>query len=96
MLLTFICTKILGPRREKTCLWDFQQNEIQTSLLSYRAYLENEISLEASLDMVLSKTRLTKALIRLRRCAGWSAPVLFANPEDRFYCVEDGSAVAQW
>ena len=34
--------------------------------------------------MVLSKKRITKALIRLRRCAGWSAPVLFANPEDRF------------
>ena len=38
--------------------------------------------------MVLSKTRITKALIRLRGCAGWSAPVLFANPEERFSCVE--------
>ena len=28
------------------------------------------------------------ALIRLRGCAGWSAPVLFANPEDRFSGVE--------
>ena len=43
-----------------------------------------EISLVASLDIVLYKTRITKALIRLRGCAGWSAPVLFANPEDRF------------
>ena len=34
--------------------------------------------------MILSKIRTTKALIRLRGCAGWSAPVLFANPEDRF------------
>ena len=25
-----------------------------------------------------------KALIRLSGCAGWSAPFLFANPEDRF------------
>ena len=32
--------------------------------------------------MVLSKKRITKALIRLRGCAGWSAPMLFANPED--------------
>ena len=31
--------------------------------------------------MVLSKTRITKTLIRLRRSAGWSAPVLFANPQ---------------
>ena len=30
--------------------------------------------------MVLYKTRITKALIRLRGCAGWSAPVMFANP----------------
>ena len=29
--------------------------------------------------MILSKTRKTKALIRLRGCAGWSAPLLFAN-----------------
>ena len=29
--------------------------------------------------MILSKKRITKALIRLRECAGWSAPVLFAN-----------------
>ena len=29
------------------------------------------------------KKQITKALIRLRGCAGWSAPVLFAIPEDR-------------
>ena len=29
--------------------------------------------------MVLFKKRITKALIRLRGCAGWSAPVLFTN-----------------
>ena len=29
-----------GPRREKTCLRGFRQSEIQTSLLSYRDYLE--------------------------------------------------------
>ena len=33
----------------------------------------------ASLHMLLSKSRITKALIRLRGCAGWSVPVLFAN-----------------
>ena len=32
---------IIGPRREKTCLRDFRQSEFQTSLLSYRDYLEN-------------------------------------------------------
>ena len=33
-----------------------------------------------SLDMMLSNKRITKALIRLHRCTGWSAPLLFANP----------------
>ena len=30
--------------------------------------------------MILSNERLTKALIRLCGCAGWSAPLLFTNP----------------
>ena len=30
--------------------------------------------------MILSKKRITKALIRLRGCTGWSVPVFFANP----------------
>ena len=34
--------------------------------------------------MILSKTRITKALISLHRCAGCSALLLFANPEDIF------------
>ena len=39
-----------------------------------------EISPVASLHMMLSKKQITKALIRLRGCVGWSATVLFANP----------------
>ena len=35
--------------------------------------------------MVLYKTRITKALIRLCGCAGWSAPVLFANPRRQVF-----------
>ena len=37
------------------------------------------ISPVVSLDMVLSKTRITKTLISLRGCAGWSTSLLFAN-----------------
>ena len=33
--------KLIGPRREKTCLRGFRQSEIQTSHLSYRDNLEN-------------------------------------------------------
>ena len=39
-----------------------------------------EISPVASLHIILSKNRITKALIRLRGCAGWSVPVLFRKP----------------
>ena len=38
----------------------------------------------ASIDIILSKQRKTKALIRLRGCAGWSAPVLFVYSKNRF------------
>ena len=43
-----------------------------------------EILLVASLHMILSKKRLKVALISLYECTGWSAPLLFANPEDGF------------
>ena len=46
--------------------------------------LKIENLLDAGLDMILSYKRITNAPIRLRGCAGWSAPVLFENPEDRF------------
>ena len=43
------------------------------------------VSLDAeSLDMILSNERKTKALIRLCGCAGWSAPLLFTSPEDKY------------
>ena len=35
--------------------------------------------------MIISKKRITKALIRLRGCAGWSAPVFFATPRRQFF-----------
>ena len=38
-----------------------------------------ESLLVASLDMILCNKRVTKALIRLRGWAGWSAPLLFAQ-----------------
>ena len=62
-----------------------------------RLYRKNEISPVASLRMKLSKKRTTKALIRLRGCAGWSAPVLFATPQRQVYSrrgpIQDGSFI---
>ena len=40
-----------------------------------------EILLKASWDMILSSEQITKALVSLRGWAGWSAPLLFANPK---------------
>ena len=39
--------------------------------------------LVVSLYTILSSKRKTKALIRLRGCACWSAPLLFASRENR-------------
>ena len=47
-----------------------------------------EISFVASLDMMLANKRITKALIRLCKGAGWSATLLFASPEDRFSHID--------
>ena len=44
-----------------------------------------EISPVASLHMILSIKRITKALIRLCGCAGWSAAVLFENPRRQVF-----------
>ena len=44
--------------------------------------------LVASLDMILSNKRITKMLIRLGGCAGWSLPSLFTNTKHRFSCVQ--------
>ena len=35
--------------------------------------------------MILYNKRITKALIRLRGCAGWSAPSLFPNPQNQVF-----------
>ena len=52
----------------------------RTSRLGRLLALPLEIlSLMASPDMILCNERITKALIRLCGCAGWSAPLLFAN-----------------
>ena len=64
---------------------------ISMIILSYirASSLQNmsEISLEANLDLIISKNRITKILINLRGCAGWSVPLLFANSRSQgFSC----------
>ena len=53
-------------------------------------------------DIILSRQRTTKALIRLRGCAGWSAPLLFAYGINRFshdvahFISDRNSCSKQW
>ena len=63
----------------------FATSNTQTGLLSYKDKLESfEILDLASIGIILSKQRTTKALIRLRGCAGCSASLLFAYGKTRF------------
>ena len=57
----------------------------KTSILSHCESLDrnSEVSLGASLNTILFNLRIAKALIRLRRCASWSVPLLFADPNFR-------------
>ena len=48
----------------------------------------NQSPLEIFTNIILSTEPIIKALISLRGYAGWSAPLLFANPKDRFSHVE--------
>ena len=51
-----------------------------------------EISPVASLHILLSYKRISKALIRLRECAGSSAPVQFANPRRQVFSRRGSSS----
>ena len=66
-------------------VWTFWQSETQTTVSSTT---ETSYKIEnlrvASLDMILYNKHITKVLIRLHRCTGWFAPLLFANSIDRF------------
>ena len=56
---------------------------------------EIEISPVASWHMILSKKGITKALIRLCECAGWSATVLFAKPRRQIFSHRGPNEVKQ-
>ena len=44
-----------------------------------------KILLVASLDMILSNKQITKGLIRLHGCAGWSTTLLFPNHQRQVF-----------
>ena len=45
--------------------------------------------------MILSNEGIKKALIRLRGCAGWSAPMLFVNPRRPVFSSRDPYTINQ-
>ena len=69
--------------------------KLKPACTATEASYSNEISAIESRDIILSKQRTTKALIRLRRCAGWSAPLLFAY-DIRHIFSWPGSFVLNW
>ena len=69
---------LFEPRHEKTCLRESPTRPDTNRPAQPQKLASLEISAIESRDIILSKQRTTKALIRLRGCAGWSAPLLFA------------------
>ena len=79
-----LSSKQQRPQREKTCLLGFQQSEFQTaSLRLNRLAIDLNFS-RSKCSYESSKKQTTKLLMRLRRCAGWSAHLLLQITEDRF------------
>ena len=70
---------IIGPLRDKTCLRVSDKASFKPVSSATETSKKIEISPVVSLHMILSRKRITKALISLSGCAGWSAPVLFTN-----------------
>ena len=85
-LTTLDCLVSYGPRCEKNYFRGlggggcFDKECFKPVSSAKETCLKIEISPAASLHMILSKKQKKMALIRLRRCTGWSAPVLFTNP----------------
>ena len=65
-------TPLNEPHHKKTCLQGFRSGK--TGLCSWWDWIGFW-----NFCYILSRQQTRKALIRLRGCAGWSAPLLFAN-----------------
>ena len=74
-----------GPRREKPVFGISDKVRLKPVSSATETNQNIETSLQASLDMILSRKQITKALISLGGCTGWSAPLLFANPRRQVF-----------
>ena len=75
----------MGLAARKPVFGVSDKSSLKPACLVTETSLKIEISLEASLDMILFIKRITKVLIRLRGCTGWSAPLLFSNPRRQVF-----------
>ena len=79
----------MGHDETKPVFGVFDKSRIKPVSSAKDTSYKIEILHVASIYMILSKKRiLTKGLISLRECAGWSGHLLFANAEDKFSHVK--------
>ena len=62
--------RLIEPRHEKTCLREFPFMSDKLACSATEASMRLEILVTETRDITLSRQRTTKALIRLRGCAG--------------------------
>ena len=86
-LTTLDCLVSYGPRCEKNCFrgWGGGGGGSTKSVSNQSPQLKRlawklKFHLQQVYIWYFPKSKKKKALIRLRGCAGWSAPVLFTNP----------------
>ena len=78
----YTCT--YEPRHKKPLFGVCDQVRLKPACSATETSQGVEILDIASIDIILSKQQTTRVLFRLRRCAGWSAPLLFAYGKNRF------------
>ena len=84
-----VCNMIQYFRRIYSIIWPTSRESVSSGIVEQvrfkpvcsatEACWKFETLDLASIRIILSKQRTIKVLIRLRWCAGWSAPLLFAN-----------------
>ena len=72
------CSDIWASSWENVSSGVSDQVRLKLTCSATEASMRLEILVTETSDVILSRQRTTKALIRLRGCAGWSEPLLFA------------------
>ena len=90
MWVYIVCPDLSVGKFRIITIWAPSRENLSSGLQpgKTRTCLKTSLSLEilaiGSIGIILSRQQTTKVLIRLRGCAGWSAPLLFAYAINRF------------